>query len=79
MTKKDLNHESDQLYASWQHGMELLAHVWGTEESIEGMNAFLEHRKPDFQQFRMRNKKELDDYLDGCAKNLNAPPSMRNV
>jgi dihydroxynaphthoic acid synthetase len=79
MTKKSLNHESDQLYASWQHGMELLAHVWGTEESIEGMNAFLERRKPDFQRFRMRNKKELDDYLDGCAKNLNAPPSMRNV
>ena len=39
---------------------------------------YLEQIKPDFQQFRMRNKKELDDYLDGCAKNLNAPPSMRN-
>ena len=77
MTKKSLNHESDQLYASWQHGMELLAHVWGTEESLEGMNAFLEGRKPDFQRFRMRNKKELDDYLDGFAKDLNAPPSMR--
>jgi 1,4-dihydroxy-2-naphthoyl-CoA synthase len=79
MTKKSLNHESDQVYASWQHGMELLAHVWGTEESLEGMNAFLEGRKPDFQRFRMRNKKELDDYLDGCSKDLNAPPSMRGV
>ena len=28
MTKKSLNFESDLLYASWQHGMELLAHVW---------------------------------------------------
>src|SRR6516165_1031370 len=77
MTKKSLNFESDLLYASWQHGMELLAHVWGSEESLEGMNAFLAGRKPDFQKFRMRNKRELEDYLDGCAKDLNAPPSMR--
>src|SRR5438132_131579 len=79
MTKKSLNFESDLLYASWQHGMELLAHVWGSEESLEGMNAFLEGRKPDFQRFRMRNKQELEEYLDGCAKNLNAPPSMRKA
>jgi 1,4-dihydroxy-2-naphthoyl-CoA synthase len=77
MTKKNLNFESDLLYASWQHGMELLAHVWGSEESLEGMNAFLENRKPDFQKFRMRNKRALQDYLDGYAKDLNAPPSMR--
>jgi hypothetical protein len=25
----------------------------------------------------MRNKRELEDYLDGCAKDLNAPSSMR--
>jgi 1,4-dihydroxy-2-naphthoyl-CoA synthase len=79
MTKKSLNFESDLLYASWQHGMELLAHVWGSEESLEGMNAFLAGRKPDFQKFRMRNKRELEDYLDGCAKDLNAPPSMRRT
>jgi len=77
MTKKSLNFESDLLYASWQHGMELLAHVWGSEESLEGMSAFLENRKPDFQKFRMRNKQELEAYLDGCADDLNAPPSMR--
>jgi 1,4-dihydroxy-2-naphthoyl-CoA synthase len=77
MTKKSLNFESDQLYASWQHGMELLAHVWGTEESIEGMNAFLEGRKPDFQKFRLRNKRELEKYVDGCARDLNTPPYMR--
>ncbi len=81
MTKKSLNHESDELYASWQHGMELLAHVWGSEESLEGMNAFtfLEGRKPDFQKFRMRNKRELTSYLDGTRKDLNAPPSMRKA
>jgi naphthoate synthase len=78
MTKKSLNFESDQLYASWQHGMELLAYVWGSEESLEGMNAFLEGRKPDFQKFRMANKAALADYMDGFHKNLNAPPDMRD-
>jgi dihydroxynaphthoic acid synthetase len=77
MTKKSLNFESDQLYASWQHGMELLAHVWGSEECLEGMNAFLENRKPDFQRFRMNNKKELAHYLEGLDQDLNAPPALR--
>jgi naphthoate synthase len=79
MTKKSLNFESDQLYASWQHGMELLAYVWGSEESLEGMNAFLEDRKPDFQKFRLQNKAALADYMDGFHKNLNAPPDMRDL
>jgi dihydroxynaphthoic acid synthetase len=77
MTKKSLNSESDMLYSSWQQGMELLAHVWGSEEASEGMNAFLAGRKPDFQKFRMRDKKMLAEYLDGNARDLNAPPSMR--
>jgi len=77
MTKKSLNFESDMLYASWQHGMELLAHVWGSEESLEGMNAFLEDRKPDFRKFRMRSKREMERYLAGNERDLNAPPSMR--
>ena len=77
MTKKSLNSESDMLYASWQQGMELLAHVWGSEEAAEGMNAFLQTRKPAFQKFRMRDKKMLAQYLDGNARDLNAPPSMR--
>jgi dihydroxynaphthoic acid synthetase len=71
MTKKSLNHESDQLYASWQHGMELLAHVWGSEESLEGMQAFLDKRKPDFMKFRMRNKEIVDKYLDDLANDRN--------
>ena len=71
MTKKSLNHESDELYASWQHGMELLAHVWGTDEANEGMEAFLEKRKPDFMQFRMKNKQAVDTYLDDLNNNRN--------
>ena len=77
MTKKSLNFESDNLYSSWQQGMELLAHVWGSEEAAEGMNAFLQKRPPNFQKFRLRDKKMLADYLDGNARDLNAPPSMR--
>jgi 1,4-dihydroxy-2-naphthoyl-CoA synthase len=50
-TKVSLNFDSDQLYASWQHGMELLANIWGTEESLEGMNAFLEKRQRDYSRF----------------------------
>jgi dihydroxynaphthoic acid synthetase len=77
MTKKSLNFESDLLYASWQHGMELLAHVWGSPEANEGMDAFLAGRPPDFNQFRHRDQKALAEYLDGCARDLNAPPAMR--
>lgn len=77
MTKRSLNFESDLLYASWQHGMELLAHVWGSEEAREGMNAFLAGRAPDFQQFRVKAKRELDEYLRGVEKNLNEAPAMR--
>jgi len=74
-TKKSLNHESDELYASWQHGMELLANIWGTEESLEGMQAFLDKRKPDFQKFRLRSKAELDRYLAGLARDENQAPA----
>jgi enoyl-CoA hydratase/carnithine racemase len=69
MTKVSLNHESDNLYASWRAGMELLAHVWGSEESIEGMQAFAEKRKPDFQKFRTRNKAIVEEYLAGVDMN----------
>jgi len=65
LTKVSLNQESDHLYASWRSGMEFLAHVWGSEESLEGMNAFTEKRKPDFNRFRMRYKKEVEAYLAG--------------
>jgi naphthoate synthase len=57
--------------------MELLAHVWGSEESLEGMNAFLDGRKPDFNKFREKNRAEMEDYLAGYESNLNEPPSMR--
>ncbi|MCY4542485.1 MAG: enoyl-CoA hydratase-related protein [Rhodobacteraceae bacterium] len=73
-TKKSLNHESDELYASWQQGMELLAHVWGSDEAMEGMNAFLERREPDFQKFRERNRDVVRRYLDGLEADENKAP-----
>ncbi len=74
-TKKSLNFESDQLYASWQHGMELLGEIWGSEEGLEGMQAFLDKRKPDFQKFRKRNKAVVEDYLAGLASDANKAPA----
>ena len=41
------------------------------------MDAFLAGRKPNFQKFRLQAKKELEKYVDGCERDLNAPPSMR--
>jgi len=73
-TKKSLNFESDLLYASWQQGMELLAEIWGSEESLEGMNAFLEKRKPDFMQFRQRRADATNAYLDDLANDRNKAP-----
>jgi dihydroxynaphthoic acid synthetase len=78
-TKVSLNFDSDALYPSWQHGMELLANIWGTEESLEGMNAFLEKRKPDFQQFRERNKRELETYKDAFDRGLNQSEKSRHA
>ena len=73
-TKKSLNFESDLLYASWQHGMEFLAEIWGSEESLEGMNAFMEKRKPNFNKFRMRHKERVERYLEGLARDENQAP-----
>ncbi len=52
IAKLSLNFESDALYPSYTHGMEILNQVYATEEFREGMNSFLEKRKPDFAKYR---------------------------
>lgn len=76
-TKTSLNHESDELYASWRHGMELLNNIWGTDECLEGMNAFLEKRDPDFQRFRSENQDVVADYVAGLERGENQHPDAR--
>ena len=55
--------------------MELLAEIWGSEESLEGMNAFLEKRKPDFHKFRLDRKTKVDQYLNDLDNDLNQDQS----
>ncbi len=52
VAKLSLNFEGDQLYPSFAHGIEMLASTYGSAELKEGMTAFLEKRKPDFNKFR---------------------------
>jgi len=52
ISKLSMNYESDHLYASYMHGIEILASTYGSPELVEGMTAFLEKRKPNFSAFR---------------------------
>lgn len=78
-TKVSLNYDSDSLYPSWQHGMELLANIWGTEEAMEGMNAFLEKRPADFHQFRERNAEALGTYMGDFNEGRNQSETSRGA
>jgi dihydroxynaphthoic acid synthetase len=53
IAKLALNAGSDQeFYASYFPNAELLASIYGNEENMEGIKAFLEKRPPNFRRFR---------------------------
>jgi dihydroxynaphthoic acid synthetase len=54
IAKVSLNFESDLLYPSYTHSSEMLNFIWGSEEAVEGMQAFKEKRPADFKRFRTR-------------------------
>lgn len=55
IAKVALNAGSDQeLYPSYFPTSALLASIYGNEENMEGIRAFLEKRKPDFRRYRRK-------------------------
>lgn len=52
IAKMSFNHAIASMDSSFEHGSELLASCYGGEELGEGMKAFLEKRKPEFNRFR---------------------------
>lgn len=54
IAKRSFNADSDNIYGIGNQGLEALALFYRTEESKEGVRAFLEKRKPDFRAARKR-------------------------
>jgi 1,4-dihydroxy-2-naphthoyl-CoA synthase len=55
IAKLALNAGSDQeFYPSYFSSSMLLASIYGNDENMEGIRAFLEKRKPDFRRFRRK-------------------------
>ena len=52
IAKVSSNYWWDLLQPGFNHGARLLAASAGSEEMLEGAQAFVEKRKPDFMQFR---------------------------
>ena len=63
IAKTSLNFESDSLYSSYLHGMEMLSLTYGNEENMEGVTAFLEKRPPDYRKYR-----RLEEAVAGSEK-----------
>jgi 1,4-dihydroxy-2-naphthoyl-CoA synthase len=58
IARASFNHAVDLLMASSYSGSEMLGLVYGSAELNEGMNSFLEKRKPDFSKFRREDSSE---------------------
>jgi len=56
IAKLALNTGSDQeFYGSYFPSSELLASIYGNQENMEGITAFLEKRKPEYRKFRSKS------------------------
>jgi 2-ketocyclohexanecarboxyl-CoA hydrolase len=51
IAKASFNAETDHIKGIGALGMTALGLYYGTEESMEGRNAFMERRKPDFRKY----------------------------
>jgi 1,4-dihydroxy-2-naphthoyl-CoA synthase len=56
IAKTSMNYESDNLYSSYLHGIEMLSLTYGNEENKEGVTAFLDKRPPDYRKYRRREE-----------------------
>ena len=52
IAKRSFNMDSENIRGIAAMGMQSLSLYYGTEESKEGVNAFLEKRKPDFRKYQ---------------------------
>jgi len=52
IAKASFNTETEHIRGTSAIGMSALALYYGTDEAVEGRNAFMERRKPDFRKFR---------------------------
>ena len=76
ITKKSLNFESDKLYASWQHGMELLGDVWGIgggDGGHEGLPRQAASRTS--RSSACATRRSWRTYLAGLASDANKAPA----
>jgi 1,4-dihydroxy-2-naphthoyl-CoA synthase len=52
LAKASFNADTENIRGIGALGMSAVALYYGTDEALEGKNAFLERRKPDFGRFR---------------------------